>query len=219
MSADTRRFARAVAAASVAAAALSGCTVTVGGAPQAQPQPAPSRVVPAPTAPPAAASVSEDAVYAEWLARGWTPQPILPVSDPDSGVSAWMFGAAERRDPAEGGIGYEALGAPASIVCWFGVLPIPAGYSADPERAAATTADARGGRVTASRRVTVSGHAGLDVRIELIGDGGAPVVDLIRYVELPHHLVAVESAGLASDERVLQQVHRIVVGELRIPAA
>jgi hypothetical protein len=216
------RIARAVVAATVAGAALAGCTVTVEGTPQAQPRAAsapapPSTVAPTlPNLPTVSDLDGEAAVYAEWVSNGWTPQPILPATDPDSGASAWLFGTAERIDPADGGIAYQSIDAPASVVNWFGVFPVPAGYTADAERGAANTASSKNGRVVSRRPVTVQGHPGLDVRIEFTDQQGRPIVDLIRYVELPRHLLAIESVGVASDERVLQQVQEIMVDKLRI---
>ena len=221
------RLGGAVAAAVVVGAALAGCTVTVEGeagpdpvAPVAPlpPRTAPGAVPPAPALPTAGAPGSEVAVYAEWVADGWIPQPVLPVTDPDSGVSAWMFGTAERSpDLGDGGIAYQSPAAPASVLNWFGVFPVPAGYVADAEAGARNTASAKNGRVVSMQPVTVSGHPGLDVRIELLDERGRTVVDLIRYVELPQHLVGIESVGLSSDERVLQQVHAIMVDKLTIP--
>jgi hypothetical protein len=52
------------------------------------------------------------------------------------------------------------------------------------------------------------------VRIEFTDKQGRPVVELIRYVELPQHLVGIESIGVASDERVLRQVQDVLVDKL-----
>ena len=213
--ASTARIARALVAATALAVTVAGCTVAVDGAPHAGPRPSAGSTA-TPSRP--ASSDSGSDVYAEWLADGWTPTPVLPVTEPDSGVTAWMFGAAERR-PAEGGVAYQANGAPASVTNWFGVFPIPAGYAADAEQAAANTARSKNGRLVSAVPVTVAGHRGLDARIEIFDEQDRLIVDLIRYVELPQHLVGVESIALAGDERVLQQVHAIVVGELALPPA
>jgi hypothetical protein len=217
-------IARLVVAVSVAGAALAGCTVTVEGIPQAAPQAAPAPATPAPrtTAPtptipnlPTLSDLDGDAaVYAEWVADGWIPQPILPVSDPDSGVSAWLFGTAERSNAADGGSLYQSLDAPGSVVNNFAVFRVPAGYVPDAERAAENTASSNGGRVVSTRPVTVQGYLGLDVRIEFTDKQGRPIVELIRYVELPQHLVGIESIGVASDERVLRQVQDVLVDKL-----
>ncbi len=217
------RIARATVAAVAAGAALAGCSVTVEGTPQAAPAP-PSTAAPAPTRPvptqPNRASVSDlgdqAAVYAEWVANGWVPRPVLPVTDAGSGVSAWLFGTAQRHDGAGGGRLYYSLDAPASVVNQFSVFPVPAGYEPDAERAASAIATNRNGRVVSSRPVTVLGHRGLDVRIEFSDEQGRPGVELIRYVELPRHLVGIESLGLASDERALQQVQEIVAEKLSL---
>jgi hypothetical protein len=218
------RIARAVVATAVAGAALTGCTVTVEGVPHALPQtapaPAPTTAPPVPTRPnlPTLSDLDgEAAVYAEWVTNGWVPRPILPVTDPDSGTKAWLFGTAERIDPVGGGIAYQSLEAPASVVNWFAVFPVPAGYAPDAEQGAANTASSNNGRVVSTRPVTVAGFPGLDVRIEFTDRQGRPIVDLIRYVELPQHLVGIESLGVASDERVLHQVHQIMVDKLTIP--
>ncbi len=217
------RFARAAVAAVAAGVALAGCSVTVEGAPQAAPAP-PSAAAPAPTRPvptqPDRASLSDlgdqTAVYAEWVANGWVPRPILPVTDPGSGVSAWLFGTAHRHEGAGGGRLYYSLDGPASVVNQFSVFPVPSGYEPDAERAASAIATNRNGRVAGSRPVTVLGHRGLDVRIEFSDEQGRPALALIRFVELPRHLVGIESVGLASDERALQQVQEIVAGKLSL---
>jgi hypothetical protein len=214
------RIARAAAAVAVGAA-LAGCSVTVEGTPQAAPA---STAAPAPTRPvpsqPNRASVSDlgdqTAVYAEWVANGWVPRPILPVTDPGSGVSAWLIGTAQRHEGANGGRLYYSIDAPASVVNQFSVFPVPAGYEPDAERAASAIAANRNGRLVGSRPVTVLGHRGLDVRIEFSDEQGRPGVALIRLVELPRHLVGIESVGLASDERPLQQVQEIVAGKLSL---
>jgi hypothetical protein len=221
---QSTRIARAVVAVTIAGAALAGCTVTVEGIPQAQPRTATAPAPPSTSAPalPTGSDRASDrdeeaAVYAEWVSDGWVPTPILPVMDPDSRTSAWLFGAAERFDPADGGISYQSVDAPASVVNWFGVFPIPAGYVPDAARGAESTARAKNGRVVSAQPVMVAGHPGLDVRIEFTDPQGRPGVDLIRYVELPRHLVGIESLGMASDERVLQQVHDILVKRLDLP--
>jgi hypothetical protein len=217
------RIARALVAAVAAGAALAGCSVTVEGSPQAAPAP-PSAAAPGPTRPvptqPNRPDLSDlggqAAVYAEWIANGWVPRPILPVTDPASGVSASLFGTARRHDVADDGRLYYSLDAPASIINQFSVFPIPAGYEPDAERAASVTASNRNGRVVSSRPVTVLGYRGLDVRIEFPDEQGRPGIELIRYVELPRHLVGIESTGLASDERVLGQVQQIVADKLAL---
>jgi hypothetical protein len=158
----------------------------------------------------------QTAVYAEWVANGWVPRPILPVTDPGSGVSAWLFGTAQRHEGAGGGRLYYSLDGPASVVNQFSVFPVPSGYEPDAERAASAIATNRNGRVAGSRPVTVLGHRGLDVRIEFSDEQGRPALALIRFVELPRHLVGIESVGLASDERALQQVQEIVAGKLSL---
>jgi hypothetical protein len=215
---QSARIARAVLAATVAGVALAGCTTTVDGTPQAASTPAPSSAgAPAPAQPTGSSVRGEAAVYAEWAADGWIPQPILPVTDTDSGASAWLFGTAERIDATDEGMAYQSLDAPASVVNWFGSFPVPAGYVPDARQGAENTAATRNGRVVSAVPVTVSGRPGLDVRIESTDQQGRPLVDLIRYVELPRHLVGIESLGFASDERVLQQVHEIMVDRLVIP--
>jgi hypothetical protein len=156
----------------------------------------------------------EAAVYAEWVSNGWKPSPLLPVTDPATGVRAWLFGSAERVDAGIPGTRYQSAGAPARVVNWFGVVPIPAGRALDAEQAAADTARSRGGRIVSAEPVTAYGYRGLDVRIEFIDRRGRPIVDLFRFLELPRHLVGIESVGLASDERVLHQVQEIVACKL-----
>lgn len=177
-----RRIARAVAAATVAAATLGGCAVSVEGVPHAQSQAAapaaPSSAAPSAAAPsrPSVSSLSdldrEAAVYAEWVSNGGNPSPLLPVTDPATGVRAWLFGSAERVEPGAPGIRYQSAGAPARIVNWFGVVPMPAGRALDAELAAADTARSRGGRIVSAEPVTVYGYRGLDVRIEFIDSEG-----------------------------------------------
>jgi hypothetical protein len=216
------RIVRAVAAAVVAGAALTGCSVAVTGTPHAAPAPVAPRTttpapIPAPTTPslPSISGLGEEAdVVADWMADGWIPRPILPVTDPASGVTAWMFGTSERRDAAGGGTLYRAVGAPASIVSNLAVFPVPTGYEADADIAATNTATANNGRVVDSRPTSVGGYPALDVRIEFTDPQGRTIVDLIRYVETPEFLVGVESLGYSTDEDVLQQVQRIVADKV-----
>jgi hypothetical protein len=208
------RFARAAAVALSAGAALAGCTVTVDGWATAVEQP-----VPVPEAAVAGGSRSEAALYAEWVAGGWDPQPILPVDDPGSGVSAWMFGTPRPRPGTpDGTTAFQAMGAPASVATWFGVFPVPDGYVADARQGALNTATTKNGRVISAEPVTVAGHPALDVRIEFRTAEGYDMVDLIRYVELPGHLAGIESIGVRGDERVLQQVQQVMVDRLAVPA-
>jgi hypothetical protein len=210
------RVVRAAAATVAAGAALAGCTVTVDGWATAGPAPV-TQPLPAPRA---GGSADETAFYAEWVAGGWEPQPVLPVSDPGSGASAWLFGTPEARpNRADGATAFQATGAPASVVTWFGVFPLPAGYVADAHQAALNTATTKNGRVVSTEPVTVSGHPGLDVRIEFRTAEGYDMVDLIRYVELPDHLAGIESIGVRGDERVLQQVQQVMVARLAVPVA
>jgi hypothetical protein len=192
--------------------------VTVEGIPQAAPAPPSAATAPTLDRAPLADPDDRSRVYAEWVADGWVPRPILPVTDPGSGVRAWLFGPAQRHDLADGGALYYSTGAPASVTNQFVLAPVPAGYEPDAEKGAALTARDRGGRVVSTRPVTVLGHRGLDVRIEFRDERGRSALELIRYVELPRHLVAVESLGLASDERVVQQVQEIVADELALPS-
>ncbi|MHA6624541.1 hypothetical protein ACU61A_03930 [Pseudonocardia sichuanensis] len=211
------RFARAAAVVLSAGAALTGCTVAVDGWATARPAPV-ARPVPVPDTPGPVGSDGETALYAEWVAGGWEPQPVLPVSDPDSGVSAWMFGTpAPRPDTPDGATAFQAIGAPASVVTWFGVFPVPEGYVADARQGALNTAATKNGRVTRIDAVTVAGHPGVDVRIEFRTAEGYDMIDLIRYVELPGHLAGIESIGVRGDERVLQQVQQVMVDKLSVP--
>lgn len=216
------RIVRAVVAAAVAGTALAGCTVTVDGLPQAAPQtapatPAPRTTAPAPTRPnpPALTDLGGDAtVVAEWVADGWAPRPLVPVSEPGSGVSAWLFGTAARRDLGGGAVLYQSRDAPASVVNNFVVIPMAPGRPLDLEEAASINAEPYGGWVVGTRPVVVQGYPGLDARVEFIDPQGRPGVGLTRFVQLPRHLVAIESLGLSSDERVLQQVEQLLAGRL-----
>jgi len=213
------RVARAAAAAAAVGAALAGCTVTVDGAASALPVVEPAPPV-APTTAPSVVDGSEVAVYPEWVADGWVPRPVLPVTEPDSGVTAWMFGTAEQRpDTPDAGTAYQSLDAPASVVNWFAVFPIPEGYAPDAREGARNTTTTKNGQVISMDPVTVQGHPGLDVRIEFQTSHGQDMIDLIRYVELPGHLVGLESIGLRSDERVLQQVQQILADKLTVRSA
>jgi hypothetical protein len=71
--------------------------------------------------------------------------------------------------------------------------------------------------VVDSEPITMLGHPGLDVRMEFFDDLGRPCVALTRFVELPRHIAAVESLGLVTDERVVEQVQEIVADQLSLP--
>jgi hypothetical protein len=227
------RGTRVTLAAAALTVALAGCTVEVSGTAAPRPD-TPSAVFPVESAPPTTAprpgtpsvpaSSIDPAVYAEWVAAGWTPTPLQRVQDPDSLTSAHLLGTPEYT-PLRGANGkpspathYVAKGAPASVFTDFMVHPYPAGATPDPQRAATAMAEGMNGYVVSAQPLTVSGYPGLDVRIEATTDNGRPFVALIRFVKLPEHLVALGAAGGAQDDRVIGQVHDIIVETLRLPS-
>jgi len=212
------RIARTAAVALAAGVVLAGCSMSVEGVPHAAPAPTrPVSVAPSPAALVEPAEPGDlPSAYLEWIADGWVPQPILPVIDPDSGVSAWLIGPAEPQEIEGGGTLYTSYGAPASVVHQLAVVPEAPG-DADAERTAAILASERGGWVVDSEPITMLGHPGLDVRMEFFDDLGRPCVALTRFVELPRHIAAVESLGLVTDERVVEQVQEIVADQLSLP--
>lgn len=218
------RTARAVVAAAALTATLPGCAVEIAGsaAPWQGPPPAVFPVdAPPPTPAPTAVNSIDPAVYAEWIAAGWTPTTLQRVQDPDTLTSVQMFGPP-RSTPTTGangvsGVSFEALGAPASAGSAFTVVGFPAGYTPDAEATVRATTGRLDWRVAAQDPVTVSGRPGLDVRFEGVDQNGRPIVNLTRYLELPEHLLVIETGGLATDERVIGQVHEIVVSTLQLP--
>jgi hypothetical protein len=227
------RGTRVTLAAAALTVALAGCTVEVSGT--AAPRPATPVAVPGnatvPTTAPRSSTPSvptssiDPAVYAEWVAAGWTPTTLQRVQDPDSLTSAQLLGTPEYT-PLRGANGepspathyYVAKGAPASVFTDFMVHPYPVGATPDLQRTATAMAEGMGGFVVSAQPLTVSGYPGLDVRIEATTDNGRPFVALIRLVKLPEHLVALGAAGAAADDRVIGQVHEIIVDTLRLPS-
>ena len=234
------RAARAVVVAAALTATLPGCAVEVAGtgAPWQGAPPAvfPVEAPPPTTAPTAPASPGraprltapsgpvnsiDPAVYAEWIASGWTPTSLQPAQDPDTLTSVQMFGPSLSA-PTSGangvsGVSFESAGAPASAGSAFTVVRFSTGYAPDAEATVTNTARRRDWRVAAQHRVSVSGHPGLDVRFERVDRNGRPIVNLSRYVELPQHLLVIETGGLAIDARIIGQVQEIVVPTLRLP--
>ena len=225
------RGTRVTLAAAALTVALAGCTMEVSGTAAPRPD-APSAVFPVgapspttaprPGTPSVPASSIDPAVYAEWVAAGWRPTTLQRVQDPDSLTSAQLLGTPERV-PLRGANGepspathYMAKGAPASVFTDFLVYPFPVGATPDPQRAATAMAEGMNGHVVSAQPLTVSGYPALDVRIEATTDDGRPFVALIRFVKLPGHLVALGTAG-AADDRVIGQVHKIIVDTLRLP--
>jgi hypothetical protein len=225
---STRRWLQAATAAAALATLLSGCTIEVTGpgGPAVRPVTAPLNSPVDATATATAAATADPAdVYADWTARGWTPAPLLPVLDPASGASASLFGPAESSPLTDtlpdgaplSGTQYKAMAAPGSVVTWFGVYAVPAGYTPDAEQAASATAASKNARIVDMQPVTVDGHPGVDVRLAASGTNGEPAVDLLRFVEIPGFLVTVESVGYQRDDEVIQQVQAIITDTMRLP--
>jgi hypothetical protein len=231
------RAARAVVVAAALTATLPGCAVEVAGtgapwhgapravfpveAPPPTTAPTAPRRAPRFTAPSALVNSINPAVYAEWIASGWTPTSLQPAQDPDTLTSVEMFGPSLSA-PTSGangvsGVSFESAGAPASAGSAFTVVRFSTGYAPDAEATVTNTARRLDWRVAAQRQVSVSGHPGLDVRFEGVDRNGRPIVNLSRYVELPQHLLVIETGGLATDARIIGQVQEIIVPTLRLP--
>jgi hypothetical protein len=230
------RTALAGAAVGALATLLTGCslTTTIPGTASAAPAPV-SWVAPA-TAP--AAPTSAPA----WSPRSVSPGPTTavtppptgrdttwrPVVDAGTGVTADLPGTArsERAPvpvPSEGtsvpSVTYAATGGPAGVVARMTIIETT-GYVFDADAAARGTAESSGGTLVSVRPVSAAGLPGTDFVIEDIPDSsGVPGVARIRYVELPDHLVVLESNGHAQDAAVVQQVQERLVASLRIPSA
>jgi hypothetical protein len=232
------RIARAIVAATVLGAALTGCAVAIDGTPQAQGHPvalstprtsppatpAPrsdeSRTPPstAGTPPPRSGEplAPHAAVLARWVVRGWTPLPLLRATDPGSGVSAAMFGPAKTQTTDGGAPYFATRGAPAGILTTFGVLSTP-GNRVDGEEAARRSAANVGGQLVSSERSVVDGRTVHDSVIEVRSPEGTEMRQLIRSVELPDRVVLLQTIGARSEARTMDEAHDILTGTLRIP--
>lgn len=228
------RIARAIVAASVLGAALTGCTVAIDGTPRGQGDPvalsAPRTSAPAPRAdeyraPPSTAArpprsdeslAPHAVVLARWVVDGWTPLPLVRVTDPDSGVSAAMFGPAKQQTTDRGAPYFSARGVPAGILTTFGVLSTPGG-PVDGEEAARRSASDVGGRLVSSERSVVDGRTVHDSVIEVRSAEGTEMRQLVRSVALPDRVVLLQTIGARSVSRTMDEAHDILTGTLRIP--
>lgn len=228
------RIARAIVAATVLGATLTGCTVVVDGTPQGQGDavtpsaprtsaPAPRsdeyRIPPSTTARPPRSSESlapHAVVLARWVVDGWTPLPLVRTTDPGSGVSAAMFGPATPQTTDRGAPYFSSRGAPAGILTTFGVLSTP-GNPVDGEEAARRSAADVGGRLVSSERSVVDGRTVHDSVIEVRSPGGIEMRQLVRSVALPDRVVLLQTIGARSVSRTMDEAHDILTGTLRIP--
>jgi hypothetical protein len=224
-----------VAAAALAVgAALTGCSVAVDGTPHAEPRPVAQstpqtsqratfpprsdgyRTPRSPTpASPLPRGFGEDliphaAVLRTWMDDGWLPMPLLRQTDPDSGASAAMFGPAQTTSTDEGVPYFAAEGAPAGILTTFGAVASPSGNRLDGEETARRTAASFGGRLISNERLVVDGRAVVDSVIEVRSPNGNEMRQLIRRIDLPDHIVLIQSMGLRSDAQTVQEVQDIV---------
>lgn len=196
--------------------------------PRLTPRP-PAQALPTPAA-------SEREVYREWLARGWVPTPWAPVTDPESGVTAYLLGQAQRepalgpvekdgppRDGQPGDVvSYRAAGGPAGVHSGLVITPAPAEvtphvYEADLERSARRTADGLGGTLLDWQPISVHGRPGMDYRISIPDKGTGPVLLHGHMVVLPAHAVTLITSGAASDDRIVGQVHQLSILRMQIP--
>jgi hypothetical protein len=213
--------------AAVLALLLTGCTVEFTGwvTPADEPTATTSATATAAAAAPATTATDPTAAYPEWVAAGWTPAPLVPVTDDTSKTGAMMFGpvvALPSTDTASEGtllpvVKYRSLAAPASVTTWFGVHRMPAGQQSDARVAATATAELKNARLVSVQDVTVAGHAGVDVRLEMAAEDGRPAVNLLRIMEVPGYLVVTESLGYSTDDRVIQQVQAVIADTLQFP--
>ena len=218
---------------------LTGCslTTTIPGTAGAAPAPvswvAPSTAPAAPTSGPTSGPA--------WSPRSVSPGPTTavappvtgrdttwrPVVDAGSGVSADLPGTARPERvpvpvPSEGtsvpSVTYAATGGPAGVVARMTIIDTT-GYVFDADSAARGTAESSGGTLVSVRPVSAAGLPGTDFVIEDIpGSSGVPGVARIRYVELPDHLVVLETNGHAPDAAVVEQMQERLVASLRIPS-
>jgi len=227
------RIARAIVAATVLGAALSGCAVTIEGAPHANPVAlsAPRTSAPATPAPRSeeyrtppttsrtpSLSAGEPLaphapVLARWAIRGWRPLPLVRVTDPRSGVSAAMFGQAQTKTDDDGDPYFESKGAPAGILSTFSVVPT----TRDAEDAVRAHVAENGGRLVSSERSVVDGRAVHDAVIDIPTSDGSTVRQVARSVQLPGRVVLLQTIGGRSDAETVDEAHGIFTSTLRIP--
>lgn len=240
------RSARIVRAATVAVvltvgAALSGCTVAVEGTPRPAAEPAqsvtdrpfpprgdsgaPRSAAPRSTAPvpPLPAGLGEDltphaGVLQRWVADGWFPVPLLRQTDPDTGVSAAMFGPSRPERSDNGSPYFSATGAPAGIITTFGAAPARAGNRVDGGEAARRIAAEFDGQLVDHEGVVVlDGRPAQDSVIDVRSPSGTPTRQLLRWIEFPDHVVLVQAIGDRADSAKLEQVRDIVTSTVRVP--
>lgn len=220
------RSARIVRAATIAAAltvgaGLTGCTVAVEGTPQAAPRPAVStpQAAPEPPLPPGlgAELTPHAGVLQRWMADGWRPRPLLRQTDPETGVSAAMFGPARPERSDNGAPYFAANGAPAGIVTTFGAAPAPAGNRIDVEKAARQIASEFGGRLVSHERIVLDGVPAEDSVIDVRSPSGTPTRQLLRWIEFPDHNVLIQAIGDRSEASKMEQVRDIITSTIRVP--
>jgi hypothetical protein len=236
------RIARAIVAATVLGAALTGCTVAIDGTPQPDPHPV-ARSTPQPSRPATPAPRSDEyrtprsivgtpplplnsgeplaphaAVLSRWVVDGWTPLPLLRQTDRATGTSAAMFGPAKTTTTSDGVPYFSANGAPAGILSTFGSVPSPAGRRTDAEEAARRTAAKFGGRLISHERLVVDGRPVHDSVMDVPSPTtGTEMRQLIRRIDLPEHFVLIQTLGPRSEERTMAEVHDIVTGTFSAP--
>ncbi len=192
----------------------------------ADPSPEPEALSPEPEAlspePEALSSEPEAAIYREWVGRGWTPVPWLPVTDPDSGVTAYLLGPASREDrltdPQQVSLAlYRSTAGPLSVNSGLSVARRPTGADLGPgglHYLLQQFAQGFRGSAGPAEQLTVQGRPALAARVD--SDTG-PLSGRVLIVDAPQHVVILFTVGPAAEDRTVGQAHDLTVRLLELP--
>jgi hypothetical protein len=155
-------------------------------------------------------------VLQRWVADGWFPVPLLRQTDPATGVSAAMFGPARTEDVGSDSPYFAADGAPGGITTSFGAAP--AANRVDSEEAAERIAAEYGGQVVSQEQVVVlDGRPAHDSVLDLRSPSGTETRQLIRWIELPDHVVLIQAIGNRAEAPKMEEVRDIITSTIRVP--
>jgi hypothetical protein len=143
--------------------------------------------------------------------------PLLRQTDSRTGASAAMFGPARTTVSDDGVPYFTAEGAPAGILTTFGSVPSQSSNRLDGEEHARRTAASFGGRLVSHERLLVDGRVAHDSVIDVRSPSGNEVRQLVRRVDLPDHIVLIQTIGPRFDVQTLEEVQDIVTSTLTVP--
>jgi hypothetical protein len=165
----------------------------------------------------------EELQFREWEAAGWVRVPWSPVTDPASGVTAYLLGAAvaqqpvDPEDPANPGVYFTSDQGPDSVVMHFLTRPTADGQPEDPTAVVQLAADNVQGTVTSTRPTTIAGYPALVARIDFAAGSAGRAMMLAHVLHVGGSRVVVWTSGSAESEEVVGQVQELAVQRLQLP--